>query len=75
MKELLCFVVGSLVFGVVLMTPLIGIAMWGAYATCGSQSSKMGLEYSWGPLQDCMVKVDGSWMMLDSYKLIVKVRP
>ena len=58
-----------------LFMPIIGVAMWATYATCDSQSSKMGLEYSWGPFQDCMVKVDGLWMMLDIYKMIVKVRP
>jgi hypothetical protein len=44
-----------------------------AYAACASQASKMELDHSWGPLQDCMVKVDGKWMPLDSYK-VVKLR-
>lgn len=43
-------------------------------ASCSSQASKMELEHSWGPLQDCMVRVDGKWMPLDSYK-VVKIRP
>lgn len=53
---------------------LVGVAMIATYAGCGSQASKMELEYSWGPLQDCMVRVDGKWMLLDSYK-VVRLRP
>ncbi len=44
------------------------------YAQCSSQASKMELEYSWGPLQDCMVRVDGKFMPIESYK-VVKLRP
>lgn len=41
------------------------------YFACNSQASKMELEHSFGPLQDCMVKVDGKWMPLASYKVII----
>lgn len=54
--------------------PIFGLAAWINSAQCASQSSKMELESSWGMLQDCMVRVDGKWMLLDSYK-VVKLRP
>lgn len=38
------------------------------YGACSSKASKMGFEFSWGPLQDCMINADGQWILLDSYK-------
>lgn len=55
-------------------TPIIGVAAWVSSAACSSQASKMELEHSWGMLQNCMVRVDGKWMLLDSYK-VVRLRP
>lgn len=65
-------VIGVLLIGLLalLMVP-VGFV---TYAACGSQATKMDLQYSWGPLQDCMVNVDGKWMLLDSYK-VIRVRP
>jgi|HubBroStandDraft_6_1064221.scaffolds.fasta_scaffold00056_76 hypothetical protein len=39
-------------------------------AVCTAQASRMQLEYSWGPLQDCMVKVDGKWTPMRRYILL-----
>lgn len=44
---------------------LVGLCMWLAEASCTSQASKMGVEHSWGPLQDCMIMVDDRWEPLD----------
>lgn len=65
-----------LVFGAVLLLVCVGGALFGApvaalesYA-CSSQANKMRLEHSWGPLQDCMVRVDGRWLPLANYRVI-----
>ena len=53
---------------------VVGFVALLANATCTSRSSIMGLQSSWGILQDCMVQVDGKWMPLDSYK-VIRIRP
>lgn len=70
------FIIGAIITAIVGIPTglLMGLAFWLAAATCSSQASKMELQHSWGPLQDCMIHVDGKWMLLDSYK-VVKLRP
>lgn len=65
------------ILAAVIITPIagiLGLGMWVDFASCASQASKMELASSWGPLQDCMVQVDGKFMPLKSYK-VVKLRP
>lgn len=42
-----------------LMCVAVGVAMTLAYASCGSKAKAMHLQYSWGPLQDCIVEYKG----------------
>ena len=44
---------------------LVALCMWLAAASCASQASRMGVEHSWGPLQDCMIRTDDRWEPLD----------
>lgn len=74
MLELGCFILLAGVFVCVLASPFVGAALWMASTSCASQAHKMELEYSWGPLQDCMVKVDDKWMLLSSYQNTIKIR-
>lgn len=66
----------AIMFGVLLLAVMvIGIPVaLAARGACASQAAKMDVPYSWGPLQDCMVQIDGKWILLDAYK-VVKVRP
>lgn len=66
-----CIMVGTIVG---ISAPMLGLAAILSSAQCSSQASKMELEHSWGMLQECMVRVDGKWMLLESYK-VVKIRP
>lgn len=50
---------------------VIGLLVaWLGAATCSAQATKMGFESSWGPLQDCMIKVNGRFVPLSAYKVI-----
>jgi hypothetical protein len=47
---------------------LLGLAMWVSAVTCSSQSEKMKMQSSWGPLQGCMVKAPRGWMPIESVR-------
>lgn len=71
MRDFLCScLIGLLFIGI--CAALVGVIAVPvgllAYASCASHAKKMGLDYSWGPLQDCMVLIDGQWVPLESYK-------
>lgn len=36
---------------------------------CRSMASAMEFDYSWGPLQGCMIEVDGRWVPLQNYRV------
>lgn len=63
----------GLAFGVIGI--IVIPAIWLSAASCASQARAMGLEYSYGPLQDCMVKVDGQVIPLDQYATVRLTRP
>ena len=50
---------------VIFIGTLVGLALWLAAASCTSQANRMGVEHSWGPLQDCMIRTDDRWEPLD----------
>lgn len=52
---------------ILIITVAVGVGMGLDSAGCASKSRLMGLEYSWGPLQGCMVRHDGRWDPLEKY--------
>ena len=51
--------------GIIVGAPLA----WLASAQCESQAHKMELDHSWGMIQECMVRVDGKWVLLRQYRV------
>lgn len=37
---------------------------------CKAKAEKMGFECDWGFVQGCMIKVNGKWMSMESYRVI-----
>ena len=54
---------------VIFVLLLIGGCGLSAYQ-CNSVAVKMGLHYSYGPIQGCMLKVDGKWVPKESYRVL-----
>lgn len=42
---------------------------WESYS-CDSRGSQMGLETSWYPSTGCLIKVKGSWIDIDHYRVM-----
>lgn len=43
-------------------------SIWLESAKCSSQADLMALEHSYGPIQGCMVKVNGRWLPLKAIR-------
>lgn len=56
------------VFG--LLAVLFCLVMWGNSASCASIGTKMGVQYRWAIMTNCMVRVRGQWVPLDSYRVL-----
>lgn len=74
MKEFAIIATVCIVGLCLLVSPIIGLAAFIDSTECSSKSAAMEFEKSWGPFQGCMIRVDGKFMPLASYK-VVKVRP
>jgi hypothetical protein len=44
------------------------VTIWFASAQCSSKATLMQVEHSYGPLQGCMVKVNGRWLPLQAVR-------
>ena len=63
-------IVGVFILGVsLLFGAVMGLGCIVLDASCSAQASRMGFPYSFGPLQDCMIQVDGQWILIASYKV------
>jgi hypothetical protein len=60
------------VFGgiILFVAVVVGLVVWAESAQCSIQATKMQLEYSWGPLQSCMVKANDKWIPMRRYILL-----
>ena len=70
MNEFLAFLLFMAIVTALLISVVTGFVWAATAATCATQASKMGFEHSWGPLQDCMILVDGHWIPIGSYRVI-----
>ena len=61
-----------LIFGIFLAVigAIIGGMMALARSSCHAQADAMSVNWSWGPLQDCMIVVDGKNIPLSAYKVV-----
>lgn len=41
-----------------------------SYTKCHSKAQMQGYECQWGPIQGCMVKVDGKWVDYDKWRVM-----
>ena len=46
-----------------------GSCAYGNYS-CSSRASRMGLAYSWGPVEGCMVKTRQGWRPIEAIREI-----
>lgn len=49
---------------------LIASAVYFGKLQCSAKAEKMGFECDWGVVQGCMIKVNGKWMSMESYRVI-----
>ena len=60
------FMVGSVLFFVgVMLAILFPFVYFVAYTSCRQQAELLGLEYNFGFLTECYIKVDGRWEPLN----------
>jgi hypothetical protein len=59
---------------VLLIIGVFSILIWAIYGIslvmCANTSEKMGYEYSYSMKTDCMIKVDGHWIPMDSLRVL-----
>ena len=55
-----------IVFAILLITS----AVFFGKLQCSAKAEKMGFECDGGFVQGCMIKVNGKWMSMDSYRVI-----
>ena len=52
----------------------LGVALGGYlvfdYNQCHTKAKMQGYECEWGPVQGCMVKVDGKWVDYDKWRVM-----
>ena len=48
---------------------IIGAITFSSYE-CHSKAEKQGYECSWGPVQGCMIKVDGKWIDYKKWRVM-----
>ena len=41
-----------------------------ASISCDSRATKMGMPFSYGLLEGCMVRVEGRWVPIEAYRVI-----
>lgn len=67
MRDIIQFI-GIISIGMVIAGSILcGIGIGLDYVVCRSQSTAMGLSYSYGPLQGCMVTVGDRVFPIDQY--------
>ena len=54
----------------VIIILLIAAGVFFTEAQCKAKAEKMGFECDWGFIQGCMIKVNGKWMSMESYRVI-----
>ena len=54
-------------FGVIIGVVLGGSALFAA-VQCGAKTP--GMDSDWGPVQGCMVKVNGKWVPYDRWRVV-----
>lgn len=54
----------------VVVVIVVGVANLTSFAKCSSRGRLMGPEYSWGPVQGCMVKYRGHWLPIEAIREI-----
>lgn len=54
---------------ITIMITLITLSFSINKATCSAQWGKSGMQYSWGPIQGCMLELaDKTWIPADQYR-------
>lgn len=74
MDDFFDFVLVPIGILIAILVPMTLLAMWLSASSCSSQADKMGFAYSWGPLQDCMIRVDDRWEPMD-WQRSVRIKP
>lgn len=58
----------AIILGAIGLALVFGGALALDYASCRSKSTAMNVEHSYGPLQGCMVRVNGRWLPIESVR-------
>ncbi len=49
---------------------ILSVLFTSDWYACKSRVTKMEKEYSWDPIQGCMLKYNGQWVLLDKFRVI-----
>ena len=63
--EIISLIVGA----AILFFSVIALFTFKSYQ-CHTKAEMQGYECSWGPVQGCMVKVDGKWVDYDKWRIM-----
>lgn len=63
--------VGILIGAISTIVVTTTVAFGLSYGSCSAKSEKMGMNYSWGMLQGCMIEHrPGQWIDINRYRVI-----
>jgi hypothetical protein len=70
---------GVVVFIFLALGAFFGIAIWVGMmldkTACQTKADAMGFFWTWSPMQDCLISVDGGMIPIDAYKVVKNADP
>jgi hypothetical protein len=72
-EDLAIFAAFIVVF-VTVLAAIVATAMYFDYRSCANKADLYRLEWTWGPLINCQVKIQNKWIPLDNYRAIEEIR-
>lgn len=70
MKDWIVVVLYMVAMAVVCIGGPLTLAYCYDSAVCHIKARAMGKDCTWGPLQGCMIQVNGAWVPLEAYRTV-----
>lgn len=63
------YIAGTTILVLLIVALFVGVELI-KWSRCHTKAEMQGYECSWGPIQGCMVKIDGKWVDYDKWRVM-----